>query len=292
MKIPHEPRTPGDFPDWRFETLDFAYDAETRSVWMWFKADGPPCFTVQTLTDLANVRASLIGLFASGATAETPVHYAALASHRPGVFNLGGDLSLFAQAIRRGEREVLRAYAHACVDVVHGGVTAYGLPIVTLAVISGQALGGGLEAALANDVLFAEEDASIGVPEIAFNTFPGMGAVTLLTRRIGAARTEKMIAGGRAYSAQEMLEIGVIDHVRPKGEGVAGALAWMREGGEERRLRRLAVMRARRACFPVSLNELIRIVDVWTDCSCDVTDRDLRHMDRLAAAQRRIVAGV
>ncbi len=289
MQIPQEPRDPADFPNWRFETLDFGYDSDTHSVWMCFKADGPHCFTVQTLTDLANVRASLRAFFASTFIAETPVHYAALASNKPGVFNLGGDLSLFADAIRRGEREVLRAYAHACVDVVHGGVIAYGLPIVTVAVISGQALGGGLEAALANDVLFAEEDASIGVPEIAFNTFPGMGAVTLLTRRIGAARTEKMIASGKAYSAQEMLEIGVIDHVVPKGQGVSGALAWMREGGETRRLRRLAVMRARRACFPVSLEELIRIVDVWTDCSCDVTVRDLRHMDRLAAAQKRIV---
>jgi DSF synthase len=292
MQSPHEPRAPADFPDWRFETLDFAYDAETRSVWMSFKADGPHCFTVQTLTDLANVRASLRALFASNVIGEMPVHYAALASNKPGVFNLGGDLALFADAIRRGERELLRAYAHACVDVVYGGVTAYGLPIVTVAVISGQALGGGLEAALANDVLFAEEGASIGVPEIAFNTFPGMGAVTLLTRRIGAPRAEKMIAGGKTYSAGEMQELGVIDHVLPQGEGVAGARAWMIEGGEARRLRRLAVMKARRTCFPVSLDELIRIVDVWTNCSFDVTARDLRHMDRLAAAQKRIVTTV
>jgi len=44
----------------------------------------------------------------------------------------------------------------------------------------------------------------------------------------------------------------------------------------------------RRRLFPVSLEDLIKITDVWVDCSCEITERDIRHMQRLAAAQRRI----
>ena len=287
MKIVRNPRMPSEFPHWRFATLDFEYEPESRSAWMIFKAEGEPCFTLQTLVDIADVGHSLRDFFAADGIRHYPIDYVVLASNKPGVFNLGGDLSLFAQAIRDARREVLRAYAYACIDVVYAAAVAYDLPVVTVAVIAGQALGGGLEAALAHDYLFADESAVLGVPEVAFNTFPGMGAITMLTRRIGSARTEKVIMSGKAYSARQMLDIGVVDRIAPEGRARDAALSWMREGGPEQRARRLAITAARRRCFPVTKGELIRIVDVWTDCSCDITPRDLRHMDRLVAAQRR-----
>lgn len=290
MKLAYHPREASDFPNWRFPTLDFDYEPSSRSAWMSFKADGDPCFTFQTLTDMADVRESLRALFATETIKRYPIDYVALASRKPGVFNLGGDLAMFARAIRARERDLLRAYAHACIDVVHGMVCAYGLPVVTLAVLSGQALGGGLEAALAQDFLFADDTAVLGVPESAFNTFPGMGAVSLLTRRIGAARTEQVIVSGDTYSARQMLELGVVDRLAPAGCAREAALAWMREGGAAERARRLALTKARRSCFPLTFAELIRIVDVWTDISCEVTPRDLRHMERLVAAQKRMAA--
>jgi DSF synthase len=212
-----------------------------------------------------------------------------MASRKPGVFNLGGDLAMFAQSIKNREREHLRAYAHACIDVVHGLATAYGLPIVTLSVITGQALGGGLEAALAQDVLLADETARIGVPEVVFNTFPGMGAVSLLSRRLGDARAEEIIGSGKVYTGAQMFELGVVDILAPEGQATKTALDWMMEGGEERYERRLAIARARRQFFPVSYEELIKITDLWVDCSFDVTPQDIRHMERLAAAQKRML---
>jgi DSF synthase len=214
-----------------------------------------------------------------------------MASRKPGVFNLGGDLAMFAQSIRDQERESLRAYAHACIDVVHGLATAFGLPIVTLSVITGQALGGGLEAALAEDFLLADATARIGVPEVAFNTFPGMGAVSLLSRRLGTAKAEEIIASGKVYTGQQMFDMGVVDLLAQEGEATATALAWMTDGGQDRYARRLAIARARRQFFPVSFDELLKITDLWVDCSFDVTPHDIRHMERLAAAQKRMIGG-
>ena len=255
-----------------------------------FKADGPPCFTRQILADMVAVREAMRALYEARGPADFPIDYVALASKKAGVFNLGGDLAMFAQSIRGGEREALRAYAHACIDVMHGMISAYGLPVVTVAVIAGQALGGGFESALAQDVLFAERTATLGVPEIAFNTFPGMGAITLLTRRVGAALTEWIVSSGETFSAEALFERDVVDVLTPEGCARQTALAWMVEGGRVKTARRLQVMAARRRCFPVTFEELIGIVDVWTDCSCSVTPRDLRHMDRLVAAQKRMAA--
>ena len=286
----YRPREAASFPNWQFATLDFDYDPASRSVWISFKADGAPCFTHQTLADMADARESMRGLFRHTGAAAFPVDYVALASRKPGVFNLGGDLAMFARSIRDGERSALRAYAHACIDVMHGMISAYELPVITLAVISGQALGGGFEAALAQDYLFADDTASLGVPEVAFNTFPGMGAITLLTRRVGPALTGQIVSSGDTYTAKQLHDCDVVDVFSPHESAREAALAWMVEGGAAKTARRRAITAARRRCFPVSLAELLEIVDVWTDCSCNVTTKDLRHMDRLVAAQKRMAA--
>ena len=286
------PRSPQSFPDWRFETLDFAYDPVTGSVWMSYKADGPPYYSFQTLIDMAEVRESLRALYASAPPEEFPVRYFVMDSHQPGVFKLGGDLADFADRIRRGDDSGLTAYAHACIDVVHGLVNAFDLPIVTLSVVNGRALGGGLEAALALHFLMAEEGAKLGVPEVSFNSFPGMGAVSLLSRRVGAARAEAIIASGHVYSAREMFSLGVVDFLAPAGHGADNAREWMGEGGEGRFQRRLELTQARRRFFPVSRQELLDITDLWVSCCLNVTPADLRHMDRLVGAQRRMSPSV
>jgi DSF synthase len=282
-------KDPAAFPHWTFTTLDVEYEPTSQSVWMYYKADGDPFYSLQTLTDMGDYMASVRALFASPHIARFPIRYFAMASRKPGVFNLGGDLAMFAGSIKRGERDELQVYAHACIDVIHGLATAFDLPLVTLSVLTGQVLGGGFEAALAEDFILADETAKIGVPEVAFNTFPGMGAVSLLSRRLGAAQAEEMIASGRVYSGREMHELGVVDIVAPEGRAREEALAWMIQGGEERHARRLALAGGRRRFFPVSYEELIEITDLWVECSCAVTPQDIRHMERLAAAQKRML---
>lgn len=284
------PRSPQSFPDWRFETLDFAYDPVTRSAWMSYKADAPPHYTFQTLVDTVDVRESLRALYRSAPPDQFPVRYFVMASNKPGVFKLGGDLAEFADCVRRGDQATLTAYAHTCIDSMHGLVNAFDLPIVSLSVVNGQALGGGLEAALAQHFLMAEEDAKLGAPEVSFNSFPGMGAVSLLSRRVGAARAEAIIASGRTYSAREMYGLGVVDFLAPAGHGAHNAREWMSEGGEERFRRRLALTQARRRFFPISRKELLDITDLWVSCCLNLTRADLRHMDRLVGAQRRMSA--
>jgi len=244
--------------------------------------------SLDILRDVADVRASVQALFASPQIADFPIRYFLLASKKPGVFNLGGDLEMFVDVITTQDRDRLWVYARACVDLVHSLSMAFDLPMVTLSVIEGQALGGGFEGALAEDFVVAEEDVRIGMPEIAFNTFPGMGAISLLSRRLGAAPAEDLIGSGKIYTGREMYEMGAVDIVAPNGQGRQTATAWMMQGGQAQFERRLALTNARRRFFPLAAVELETITDLWVDTCLAATPHDIRHMERLAAAQKRL----
>lgn len=281
-------KDPRDFPNWGFDHLAIDYHAPTQSVWMNYRADAPLCYTPHTLHEMMIVRESLRALFAAGLTAQYPVRYFVIASHKPGVFNLGGDLVTFATAIRAHDVDALRDYAHACVDLIDSLLQGLGLPIVTVSAVHGQCLGGAFEAALATDFILAEESARFGVPEVAFNTFPGMGAVSLLTRKLGGALAQKIISEGRVYSGREMYDLEAIDNLAPDGEIRETTRSWMLNDAETNWARRRALAEARRRCNLVTRDELIHIANLWADCSTRIDDVDLRHMERLVGAQKRL----
>jgi DSF synthase len=281
-------KAPDQFPNWDFIFLDVEYDPEARAVWMKYKAEAPHHFPLEMFIEIVKLRESLRGLCASEHGGRWPIRYFAIGSKRPGVFSLGGDLATFAEAVRNGEHDMLRAHANICVDIMHSLDVGFGLPIVTLSAVNGQCLGGGFEGALVTDFFVVERDAKLGLPEIGFNTFPGMGAVSLLTRRAGIALAERIISSGSIYTGQEMFDLGIVDLLAPAGRAHETATAWMREGGEDRWRKRRALAEARRRCFAMPREELHYIVDLWVECVKALTDHDLRHMDRLVAAQRRL----
>ena len=92
------------------------------------------------------------------------------------VYNLGGDLDLFCRLIRERNREHLLAYARLCVEGVHELHAALNRNAHTVALVQGDALGGGLELALSCQTVVAESGIGMGFPEVLFDLFPGMGA--------------------------------------------------------------------------------------------------------------------
>lgn len=286
LKTLIRPREPTEFPNWLFSTLDVEFDAPSKSFWMSYKADTPPCYTLQTINDIIDVRESLRALYSANGPENFPVRYFIMASKRPGIFNLGGDLATFSESIKKGSRSTFRRYGHAAIDGLYGLLQGFGLPIVTLALIQGDALGGGLEAAMAEDFLIAERSVKLGVPEVAFNTFPGMGAASTLTRRMGAAWAEEVMTSGRVFTGAEMHAQGLVDVLAPDGEGVAYTFRWI-EGGDERFADLRAIAQSRRICLPITYEELIAVNDEWGRCCYSVEPADIRHMERLVAAQKR-----
>jgi DSF synthase len=130
----------------------------------------------------------------------------------------------------------------------------------------------------------------MGLPEILFNLFPGMGAYSLLGRRVGAKRAEEMILSGRIYSAPELHALGVVDVVAEDGAGEAAVYEYVR-GNERRHNGTQAVFRCRQYFQPITYDELMNITKVWVDAALRLDERDLKLMNRLVRAQRKRVRG-
>jgi enoyl-CoA hydratase/carnithine racemase len=101
-------------------------------------------------------------------------------------------------------------------------VAGIGKPVV--AAITGYALGGGLELALAADFRVAGSGARLGQPEILLGVIPGAGGTQRLPRLVGPAKAKDIVFSGRMVAAAEALEIGLVDRVAPDDSVYAAAL--------------------------------------------------------------------
>ncbi|MGA8979506.1 MAG: enoyl-CoA hydratase-related protein [Pedococcus sp.] len=99
------------------------------------------------------------------------------------------------------------------------------IPKPTVAAITGYALGGGCEVALACDFRVAAKNAKLGQPEILLGIIPGAGGTQRLARLVGPARAKEIIFSGRFVSADEALAIGLVDEVVEAQDVYAAAQA-------------------------------------------------------------------
>lgn len=216
-------------------------------------------------------------------------HYV-MTSDVPGVFNFGGDLSLFVLLVRARDLESLKLYGRRCIDLVWWVEQAAERDIRTTVLVEGDTLGGGLESVLPFQQIIFERSAQAGFPEVLFNLFPGMGAWNFTIRRAGFAVANEMILSGKLYSAQELQSRGLVDHVVDDGEGEA-AIETIVRSVDARQRGMLAALRARSMTVPITYEAMSQIVAHWAETALTLTDRDLRLMERLAKAQMRKVGG-
>ncbi len=267
------------------DQLDVTFDTATDTLWTYMRPTTRPSFNPGLLADFAQWQ---VDIHDACTTQALPIRYLVLGSRFPGVFSLGGDLDLFAQHIRAGHREALVQYGRACVRILHRNMRGLDLPIVTIGLVEGDALGGGFEALLSFNVVVAERGTSFGLPETVFGLFPGMGAHCFLSRRLGAARAEQMILSGRSYSAEEMYDLGIVHALADPGTGRRVVEDYIRQN-RRRHSGHCAIYEASRAVNPLGLAELEAVVELWADAALRLSEADLKLMRRLVAAQTRLL---
>lgn len=264
--------------------LDVLYDAQAQALWTYMRPAARPSFTPPMLGDFKEWQRLIAASFGPG---KVPLRYLILGSRAPGVFCFGGDLALFAELIRAGDRDALANYGYACVEILHRNIETLDLPILTVGLVQGQALGGGFEALLSFDVIIAERDATFGLPEIMFGLFPGMGAHAILSRKLGTAQAERLILSNETWTAEHLHELGIVHYLAEPGEGEAAVRQFM-VASSRKHPGMVGAKHAMRRAAPLELAELRDIVDVWADAAMQLREQDLKLMQRLASAQARL----
>lgn len=230
------------------------------------------------------------------------------------LFSAGADIA-----------EMARAAPAPLLGAICDRIEGFSLPVVTL--ISGPALGGGLELALASHLRLAQAAAQIALPEVHLGLVPGAGATQRLPRLVGAGPALDLMLSGRVIGATEALAIGVIDRLIPQGEdalaiaraaalALAEAGAWQRTGEVRSGFRDVAAFRAaleaaRQAARGTRLPAPARIVDcveaalllpleqglafeaaAFGDLVASPESAGLRHAFRAERAARRLPAAL
>jgi DSF synthase len=271
-----------------YRHLRTRFEPQYGALWCYLAPHPRPCFNFEVLEELrrfqGNIERSTDDQGKGGG-----VRYVILASVSPGVFNFGGDLALFIRCLKENDPETLRRYAKECIDVLYAHAIGFHLPVTTISLVQGDALGGGFEAALASDILVSEKQSRFGFPEVLFNLFPGMGAYNLLQRRIGMQRTERMLLNGKLHRAEELHAEGVVDILAEDGRGENAVYEHIvRQAGQQNA--RQGVLRVRRKLQPLLYEELMEVKEIWVDTAMRLGRREIRLMERLVNAQGRVSA--
>ena len=271
----------------RFQQLRTHYDEKYRAGWFLMKASPRPCFSPELLNDLSIYLADIKQEMKQSQGEK--YDFLIVGSDVEGVFNLGGDLNLFTSYIENRDRQGLLDYAIKCIDILYQNMFHFGLDLTTISLIQGDALGGGFEAALSSNVIIAERGVKMGLPEVLFNLFPGMGAYSLLSRKIGAAGAERMIMSGKLYSAEELYDMGVVDILAEENEGELAVYEYIKASNKYRNTYQ-SMRRVKDICNPVSYEELAKIAEVWADAALKISAKDIRMMSRLVKRQNSRVS--
>ena len=266
-----------------YANLDVWHEAETQAVWFSMAVEPRPCFTWNLIEDIMHFQQAVHTQYDP-----EQIRYLVFASSSNDVFSFGGDLKLFQELIGRQDTEELSRYADDCVTILYNHYRSLGLPVTSIALIEGDALGAGFEAALASNVLIAERGVKMGFPEILFSLVPGQGAFNLISRRVGSRIAKEMILGGKLYSAEELHKMGLIDVLVDVGTGRSAVDAYIRKHNKLWNAH-YALQSIQGTCQPMTREELQQSAAIWVEAALKVHPAHLRVMDRLVRAQNRAV---
>ncbi len=273
----------------QFSNLRQQFDQDREILWLYMTPEGRQCFSIDLLKDMRAQHETLLSNHGTYYLGHVPhnVRYQVITSESQRPYNLGGDLELFVKCIKDRDRSSLYDYAKLCIDVLFPTAINFDSTVTTISLVKGQALGGGFESALSSSILVAERSAKLGLPEVLFNLFPGMGAYHLLAKRLPVVQVEKMIMSGNVYEAEELYEMGVVDILAEDGEGEIAIHNYVDK--HKRHLNsQIGMQKVRQIYQPITHAELMSVCEVWVDTAMQLGTKDLRVMERLVRAQYKM----
>lgn len=264
-------------------SLDAYFDAERSAYWVDIHGHSRPICDFELLTAFHS--------FFDGIKKEDLIpNFVVIYSSASKNFNLGGDFDMFSRCVSESDAVSLREYAHSCVEALHllnsGVYDERGVHVPTIALVQNTALGGGFEIALSCDFIVAESHVKFGLPESAFNLFPGMGAYQFLMQKTGNPKlVEKLIISGKSHAAEYWESLNVVDILCESGDGVMTTIGLM-DSLLPKHVCVSSLMRIRADYHPFDKQSLIKTTDEWVGATLQLSEENLKYITRLSSFQK------
>ena len=275
---------------YNYKQIRLRMDPDEGILWLYMNPTGRQCFSKELLKDMS-IQHSILMSNRGKYYYDNKYHsvfYQVLTSESNKPYNLGGDLELFVKYIKDRDRKSLTEYAKLCLDVLYPTVINFDSNVTTISLVRGQALGGGFESALSSSFLIAEQSAKLGLPEILFNLFPGMGAYHLLAQKLPVSQVEKIIMSGKIFCAEELYDMGIIDVIAKDGKGEDTVYDFVNKHKRNWKTQ-IAIQKVRNEYRRITYIDLLRVCNIWVEAALNLEDKDIKIMERLIKAQYRLM---
>ena len=194
--------------------------------------------------------------------------------------------SLFRSYIERQDRDGWSGMESRAWTISIRGIGIAISLMTSMALVQGDALGGGFEAALSAWCSSQKNLRGWASRRSCSICFLGMGAFSFLSRKVGRRVADELITSGMCIRLVSFTIWALSTYIRRTGTGEQAVYALLRHHAKVGNGRR-GYERARNEVEPVSRDELMRVVNVWADTALKLTDRDMKMMERLVRAQHR-----
>jgi enoyl-CoA hydratase/carnithine racemase len=186
-----------------------------------------------------------------------------ITSARKAGFSAGADLrELYHGALPLDEKARV-AGMRAFLERIHKVLNAIdAAPIVTIAAVHGVCFGGGLELALACDIIVADKMARFAFPELRLGLIPGFGGIPRLKRDLGNAFIRDLLLTGRSVNAARAQAVGLVAHLAAEGEALSLARA---TAAQITKFDSQARVAAKQFIKPIPYDELRREIDLFCE---------------------------
>lgn len=192
---------------------------------------------------------------------EPELHAVVIHSEMKAGFCAGADLrELYHRSQHMEQTDAVRG-VREFLERIHGVLnTIDACPLTTIAAVHGVAFGGGLEVALACDLIIADKTARFAFPELRLGLIPGFGGIPRLKRDIGNAVVRDLLLTGRSFNSTKAQQIGLVSQVVGEGEALRAARA---TASQISKFDRRTSAAAKRFIKPIPYGELKKEIEIF-----------------------------
>lgn len=268
------------------DEIESLYDPKNKVLLIELKHHDSPTLTLKALNCIYEMQNIIVSFFERFPNASP--HYVIWASANQKAFCLGLDMSYIFESIRSNNEKMLRKYIERCADVMFINYHNLDLPLINLAVIDGNAYGGGLSFALSSDVVFARDNIACCLSEIKCNILPPIGALFYsLKLKIDDHQIDELFSKRHEYSINELIKIDAVNfHYKTDPTRLIDTFV---NKSSKHFSTYSSLYKQRKKSSLLGQSYIPAFVDMWLASAFNLTDKEHKRLEKIVDLQNNMI---